>query len=162
MLLYRLATEADEHGALAPPSAPGMRNRDSYASMSGESSYSLSGDSKYPTDSLRGLVPYTYDPEADSDLPEDDEDALHRLEKGAKDTDRGRWFTLRAFTNVGALVLLILCLLALFIAFPAVSYYHDRQRNEAIDNSTNVNSTGQVPSLYVDPPASQDDLYHGD
>ena len=75
MVLYRLATE-DPNDMLLPPKT--LHQRDSVASSSGDSIFSLSSDSKYPsgvvTGVQRGFVPYAYDPDLDmkDDLDEDD------------------------------------------------------------------------------------------
>ncbi|EPQ51398.1 hypothetical protein GLOTRDRAFT_133260, partial [Gloeophyllum trabeum ATCC 11539] len=61
MLLYRLASDDDNGELLPPPRAlAGGSNRDSVISSSGDSVFSISSDSKYPSGSLthpRGLIP---------------------------------------------------------------------------------------------------------
>ncbi|THH16891.1 hypothetical protein EW146_g3823 [Bondarzewia mesenterica] len=145
MVLYRLATE-DENGALLPPRPISANARDSVLSTSGESVWSLSSDSKYPSGSLpnqRGLVPYVYDPSFDEKEPMDDEDALHEPDAFEK---ASTIFTVRGFLNVGVLLLLILALLTLFIAYPVITYVRDTARNLAIDgHNINVNSTDETP-----------------
>ena len=65
MVLYRLAT--DDNEMLMPPrSLPAAR--DSVASSSGDSIFSLSSDSKYPSGLAAGrgpFVPYAFDPDLD-------------------------------------------------------------------------------------------------
>ncbi|KDR79505.1 hypothetical protein GALMADRAFT_1243340 [Galerina marginata CBS 339.88] len=96
MVLYRLADESRGTSAssslsragsskdplLIPPRLPqGKGNRASFASSSGDSIVSLA-ESKYPAtlgtmSSVRGLVPYAYDPALDESEPFDEEDLLH-------------------------------------------------------------------------------------
>ncbi|ESK85956.1 glycoside hydrolase family 16 protein [Moniliophthora roreri MCA 2997] len=112
----------------------------------------------------RGLIPYVYDPAIESNMPDDDEDILHdpkaspekvkRLYapggllynngKGKKST--GIW-TLRGFSNIGLLVLLVAGLVTLFLAYPVISTIMDRARTATIDGNIRVNATGQVPIL---------------
>ncbi|EEB90334.1 hypothetical protein MPER_11470, partial [Moniliophthora perniciosa FA553] len=97
-------------------------------------------------------------------MPDDDEDVLHdpkaspekvkRLYapggllynngKGKKST--GIW-TLRGFSNIGLLVLLVVGLVTLFLAYPVISTIMDRARTATIDGNIRVNATGQVPIL---------------
>lgn len=154
MVLYRLATE-DEAGALLPPkfNPASAANRDSVASSSGDSVFSLSSDSKYPSGmglgyGQRGMVPYAYDPAIDDKEPPDEEDLLHDpLQREAK----GTGFALRGFLNVGVLILLIVALLALFLIYPVVTFVRTNARNLAIDGNIRINGTGQAPVLCVLP-----------
>jgi hypothetical protein len=144
MILYRLTAE-DDRGALTPPRA--LPTRDSVLSTSGDSIFSLSYDSKYPsgTSHARGtLVPYVYDPGLDLDEPEE-EDPLHDPNADATPNS----FPFRGLLNVSVLLLLILALLCLFIIYPVVSYLHDRNQSDAITGNVLVNATGQVPFLCV-------------
>ncbi|KAI0254483.1 hypothetical protein BJV78DRAFT_920751 [Lactifluus subvellereus] len=81
MVLWRLATADDQGDLLPPPALSGDHQRNSVLStMSGESMWSLSTDSKYPSapPTMRGsLVPYAWDPSLDDDGP-DEEDSLHQ------------------------------------------------------------------------------------
>ncbi|KAJ8594095.1 glycoside hydrolase family 16 protein [Rhizopogon salebrosus TDB-379] len=143
MILYRLTAE-DDRGALTPPRA--LPTRDSVLSTSGDSIFSLSYDSKYPsgTSHARGtLVPYVYDPGLDLDEPEE-EDPLHDPNADATPNS----FPFRGLLNVSVLLLLILALLCLFIIYPVVSYLHDRNQSDAITGNVLVNATGQVPFLF--------------
>ncbi|KAF4609533.1 hypothetical protein D9613_012256 [Agrocybe pediades] len=80
---------------LQPPRfGPGKRT--SYASSSGDSIASLA-DSKYPATlgtgamgSVRGLIPYAYDPAMDENEPFDEEDLLHDPNPNAYLNDRYR------------------------------------------------------------------------
>ena len=139
MILYRLAA-VDDMGALLPP-----RNtwhiRDSMASTSDQSLFSLSSDSKYPSGVFahsRGLIPYAYEPDTDN-APEDD-DHLHEPELKDKNEGVGFWSG-RGWLNLGALALLIFALLALFICYPVVSYYQMVSRNRRILNG-NIRTDG--------------------
>jgi beta-glucan synthesis-associated protein KRE6 len=151
MVLYRLAAEEDM-GALLPPKL--NNNRDSIASSSGDSIFSLSSDSKYPSGitygGTRGLVPYAYDPAIDDQDPPDEEDMLHDPDgKGAK--QNSTFLPWRGFLNVGVLLVLILGLLCLFIFYPVLTFIRNNARNLAIDGNIRINATGQAPKLYVPP-----------
>jgi beta-glucanase (GH16 family) len=148
MVLYRLATE-DEYGALLPPKS--HHQRDSVISISGDSVFSLSTDSKYPSGFMnhqRGLVPYAYDPAVDENEPPDAEDLLH---EPGNDLKTGSIFAWRGFLNVGVLLLLILGLLCLFIFYPVLSFFRDNARNLAIGGNIRINATGQTPVLFQIP-----------
>jgi beta-glucan synthesis-associated protein KRE6 len=147
MVLYRLAAEEDM-GALLPPKL--NNNRDSIASSSGDSIFSLSSDSKYPSGitygGTRGLVPYAYDPAIDDQDPPDEEDMLHDPDgKGAK--QNSTFLPWRGFLNVGVLLVLILGLLCLFIFYPVLTFIRNNARNLAIDGNIRINATGQAPKL---------------
>jgi len=141
MILYRLAA-VDDMGALHPPRNT-WHNRDSMASTSDQSLFSLSSDSKYPSGVFahsRGLIPYAYDPDTDNVAEEDD--YLHEPDLKDKNEGVGCW-TGRGWLNIGALALLILALLALFICYPVVSYYQMDSRNKRLANGNTVtNDTG--------------------
>ncbi|KAG8221387.1 hypothetical protein J3R82DRAFT_1564 [Butyriboletus roseoflavus] len=113
MILYRLAGE-DEQRALSPP-AP---NRQSVLSNSGDSIFTVSYDSKYPSGAHtpHKLVPYPFDPSLHTNTPEDD-DALHDPSDNTPfNTSSG--IALRGLANVGVLIFVILALLLLFIFYP--------------------------------------------
>jgi beta-glucan synthesis-associated protein KRE6 len=139
MILYRLATE-DDNGALIPPRSTTYRP-DSLVSTSDQSIFSLSSDSKYPAGlpKTRGLVPYAYDPETDF-APEED-DFLHEPESK---TNSSSLFTARGFLNIGALLLLILALLALFICYPVVNYTQLNYLNKQQASNSQLNTNSQT------------------
>lgn len=117
MILYRLAAE-DEQRTLSPPTP----NRHSVLSKSGESVFTVSYDSKYPSGSHtpHKLVPYPFDPSLHITTPEDD-DALHDPSDNTPlNTSSG--IALRGLANVGVLVLVIVALLCLFIFYPIWHY----------------------------------------
>ncbi|KAI8986834.1 beta-glucan synthesis-associated [Trametes punicea] len=148
MVLYRLAAE-DNNEHLAPPKA--FHNRDSVLSSSGDSIFSLSSDSKYPSGTvtgLRGFVPYAYDPEVDKDAPDDDDDILHTPEYDPK---RLSYWSKRGFLNVGVLVLLIAAILTLFLCYPLLDFFRNEKRNVAITANVRINGTGQAPVLFQMP-----------
>ncbi|KAI0674191.1 beta-glucan synthesis-associated [Trametes maxima] len=149
MILYRLATEDDKSENLAPPKA--LQNRDSVVSSSGDSVFSISSDSKYPSGMVtaqRGLVPYAYDPEIDKDAPDDDDDFLHTPEYGH---DRHSYWSSRGILNIGVLVILTAAILTLFLCYPLLDFYRNESRNVAITANVRVNSTGQAPALFQMP-----------
>ncbi|KAI0266416.1 beta-glucan synthesis-associated [Gloeopeniophorella convolvens] len=144
MILYRL-TSSDEHGALLPPPSLSPDNRASLISTSGESIWSLSSDSKYPSGpptSRGGLVPYAYDPELDDKEPMDEEDLLHEPDSVDKSSSV---IALRGVLNVGVLVLLIGALLALFIAYPVVTYVHNNAHNLFLEENGGTGNTVTTP-----------------
>ena len=131
MILYRLAA-IDDMGALLPPRNT-WHARDSIASTSDQSLFSLSSDSKYPSGisaHSRGLVPYAYDPDTDN-VPEED-DYLHEPDLKDKNADGVRFWSGRGWLNIGALAILITSLLALFICYPVVTYYQTQARNQRL------------------------------
>ncbi|GJE91332.1 glycoside hydrolase family 16 protein [Phanerochaete sordida] len=145
MVLYRLA---DGHGdLLAPPTV--LQNRDSVASSSGDSMFSLSSDSKYPSGTTRmGFVPYAYDPDMDMKEESDEVDLLHQE---SPDDDKTTFCSIRGVLNVGVLVILILALLTLFVCYPVLNFYRNNPRNLAIDGNIAINATGQAPVLFQMP-----------
>lgn len=91
-------------------------SRDSVASSSGDSVFSLLSDSDYPsgiTYGQRRMVSYAYDPPVDDKEPPDEEDLLHDPERNG-----GSVVLLRGggFLNVGVLMLLLFGLLCLFLS----------------------------------------------
>lgn len=142
MILYRLAA-VDDMGTLHPPRNT-WHHRNSIASTSDQSIFSLSSDSKYPSGVFahsRGLVPYAYDPDTDN-VPEED-DHLHEPDLKDKNEGVGFWSS-RGWLNIGALVLLIVALLSLFICYPVVSYYQQNARNQQLVNeNANLNDAAE-------------------
>ncbi|KAF8120338.1 hypothetical protein EV363DRAFT_126521 [Boletus edulis] len=116
MILYRLAGE-DEQRVLSPPSM----NRQSVLSNSGNSIFTVSYDSKYPSGVYTPpkLVPYPFDPTSFINTPEDD-DALHDPSDNTPLETSG--IPIRGFVNVGVLVFVISALLCLFIFYPVWHY----------------------------------------
>ncbi|KAN0082345.1 hypothetical protein V8E55_008140 [Tylopilus felleus] len=116
MILYRLAGE-EEQRVLTPPGV----NRQSVLSNSGDSVFTVSYDSKYPSGAHtpHKLVPYPFDPSLHINTPEDD-DALHDPSDNSVDPSSG--IPIRGLVNVGVLVLVILALLCLFIFYPIWHY----------------------------------------
>jgi hypothetical protein len=149
MILYRRVDSADD--ALLPPSLP-HANRNSMASISGDSFVSLSSDSKYPTGMTtpeRGLIAYAYDPSMEDDGPLD-EDLLH--DPSEKDAVlHGRSRSWRGFKNLAALVLLIAGLLCLFVVYPVIVFSRGDRRSSLIVGNTRINSTGQAGAVSFDP-----------
>jgi hypothetical protein len=137
-------------------------------STSGDSIISLSIDSKYPNleGQRSGLIAYVFDPDVDESLDDDDEvDWLHDpeeiiAEKLAKIRNQPHpqrpayikppkesSLSWRGFLNITMLILLLVTILALFIAYPTVATISDGGRNKLIAFNTRINSTGQA----VDP-----------
>ena len=112
MILYRLAGEEEQRTL----SLPGI-NRQSVLSNSGDSVFTVSYDSKYPSGAHtpHKLIPFPFDPSLHVDTPEAD-DALHDPSIDSPDTSSG--IPIRGLVNVGVLVLVILGLLCLFIFYP--------------------------------------------
>jgi hypothetical protein len=140
MILYRF-TGVDDHGVLLPPPSLSPDQRNSCISTSGESIWSLSSDSKFPS-GRGGLFPYVYDPslEDQADQAMDEEDLLH----DPKSIDKpSSLFAARGILNIGVLVLLIIFLLALFIAYPVITYVRGNANNLFLDE--NGGNTVTVP-----------------
>lgn len=91
-----------------------------------------------------GFVPYAYDPDLDSKDEVDDEDPADKGGYGGEDEGSGSVFSVRGLLNLGVLLLLVCALLALFVAYPVVTFFRTNARNLLIDGNTRVNSTGQV------------------
>ena len=141
MILYRLAA-VDDMSALHPPRGT-WHNRNSMASTSDQSVFSLSSDSKYPSGLFshsRGLVPYAYDPDTDN-LPEED-DYLHEPDIKDKNEGVGVWSS-RGWLNIGALALLVVSLLSLFICYPVVSYYQENSRSQLTSENARINNPSE-------------------
>lgn len=122
-------------------------------SSSGDSVVSFQSDTKYPSEisTIRGLVPYAYDPASDEMEPPDAEDYLHDPKsKGGFKGDKGE-FPWRGILNVAVLLLLVLGLLILFIFYPVLTFYRNAARNSAIDGNIRINATGQSPVLFQMP-----------
>lgn len=144
MVLYRLISD-DQSDFLLPPK---VLQRDSVASSSGDSIFSLSSDSKYPsglTGARSGFIPYAYDPDTDMKDEGEEDDALHR--NGPGDDGPGFTCSFRGILNLGVLVLLIGALLALFVLYPMLTFFRNNPRNLAIDGNIRINATGQAPVL---------------
>lgn len=155
MILYRLASDEESAlgagaglgvaGAELQPPRLSMLNRNSVVSTSGDSIWSLSSDSKYPNATLggtttvrsRGLIPYAYDPLDTKEVADEDGelDPMHEYAVGEKDSYKRRWITARGVLNVGVLLLLVMALLALFIAYPVITFVRDNARNLLIAES---------------------------
>jgi hypothetical protein len=149
MVLYRLADDpSTQRGSLVPPRFSSRRN--SMVSSSGDSMVSFQSDSKYPNEisTIRGLVPYAYDPTLDEMGPLDAEDYLHDPKsKGGFKGDKGE-FPWRGILNVAVLLLLVLGLLILFIFYPVLTFYRNAARNNAIDGNIRINATGASSLLH--------------
>jgi hypothetical protein len=96
----------------------------------------------------RGLIAYPYDPSADDQGPAD-EDLLHDPE--GKTVKSRRLVSWRGLKTMSMLLLLFASLLALFIAYPVISFYRDDQRSLRIVGNARINSTGQADSVSFDP-----------
>lgn len=141
MVLYRRIDSPDH--ILLPPSLP-HANRSSIISISADSFVSLSSDSKYPSGMLateRRMVAYAFDPMLDDDPNE--VDPLHDPDKKLAKIS-GRPTSWRGLKNITTLVLLVVGLLALFVAYPVYAFYHDTGRAALIVGNTRINTTGQA------------------
>ncbi|KAJ3552544.1 hypothetical protein NM688_g4097 [Phlebia brevispora] len=146
MVLYRLAVDDDD--LLLPPKT--LQPRDSVASSSGDSIFSLSSDSKYPSGmaaARSGFVPYAYDPDLDTKEDGDDDDSFN----SGEDDHPICSCSIRGFLNIGVLVILIAALLTLFVCYPVLTFYRNNARNLAIDGNIRVNATGQATELFQMP-----------
>jgi hypothetical protein len=149
MILYRLAT-VDDHGVLLPPNTLSPDQRESFFSTSGESIWSLSSDSKYPSGpptTRGGLVPYVYDPSLE-DQTTDEEDLLHEPDSIDKPSSP---FASRGILNIGVLVILIVTLLALFIAYPVITYVHGNNSQNLFLDETGGNTVTDTSAAFAIP-----------
>lgn len=142
----------DDQGALAPPPSlsPGLRETIvSTPTPSRDSMWTLSSDSKFPSSAMRGgLIPYAWDPSADDEDDADENDSLHAIESVDKPIS---FLNPRSISNLGVLILLIGCLLALFIALPVVTYVHNATHSIFADE-TSVNTINDPEgALHVTP-----------
>jgi len=87
------------------------------------------------------MVPYAYDP--DTEFGAEEDDFLHEPDSKDKGNSTTLWSG-RGWLNIGALVLLVLALLTLFICYPVLSYFQLNHWNQLQAANTNVNSTGQT------------------
>nr|ODN86871.1 glucosidase [Cryptococcus depauperatus CBS 7841] len=80
--------------------------------------------------------------------PEDD-DYMHNPDpKNDKKYDRGTIFTIRGITNIGCLILLVLCLVTLFGGYPVITHFTTTTlKTNGAYNLGGINSTGQVPLI---------------
>ncbi|KAL0958713.1 hypothetical protein HGRIS_014043 [Hohenbuehelia grisea] len=143
MILYRLVDPLDD-SPLTPPSYPGM-NRASIIST--DSALSLSSDSKYPsgmmTPTERGVVAYSYDPEADDD-DDDSPDALHDPKLKLRRPRGRREIPWRGLGNITMLLVLIGALMVVFVLLPAIDVFKGNEKNARITGNPRINSTGQA------------------
>lgn len=156
MVLYRLADDSQDGFAdnsqeaiLPPRPRHGPRNSVWSTASGASTAWSISDDSKYPGGVLgglpRGIVAYAYDPDDDlSSGPPDEDDALHDVSLRDK---RGRAFGWRGVGNIGVLAVIIAALMALFVAYPILTYYRTRTRNNLIAKNIDANATGQTPVM---------------
>ena len=158
MMLYRLTDEGKENDGLLPPTTSRFVGSETSNHTSTMSSYGSSlADSKYPGSaipSVRGLIPYAYDPSGDENEPMD-EDLLHSprayaaYKAGglAKSKDgstippgkrHSHSFPWRGIANVSVLVSLMLGLLCQFIFYPVMTFYRDVKRNNVIQGNVRL------------------------
>lgn len=57
-------------------------------------------------------------------------------------------FTFRGLLNIGCLLIILICFLALFAGFPIVTYYTEEiQSTNGAYNLGGINATGQIPLI---------------
>ena len=143
MILWHIHPPDDQGVLLPPPSLTNDPRTSVLTTASGESIWTLSSDSKYPsgppTTMRGGLVPYAWDPSVDDyqDGPDDD-DNLHGPDKPSP------LLNTRSVSNLGVLVLLITTLLALFIALPVITYVRDNANSVFFETGSNTVNDPQV------------------
>lgn len=164
---YSLRHLVASEDASSPLPLPESNNRVSIYSTSGDSIVSLNSDSKYPNiESQRSaLIAYVYDPDADDDSLDDENDEvdwLHDPEsiiaqklsklRSLPPPQRPPYskpptessLSWRGFLNITMLILLIITVLALFIAYPTVATINDGGRNKLIAFNARINASGQA------------------
>jgi hypothetical protein len=146
MVLWHLAA-SDDQGALAPPPSLPNQRGSVLSTASRDSMWTLSSDSKFPSSSMRGgLVPYAWDPSADDQDDADEEDSLHAVDTADKPVSL---FNPRSVSNIGVLILLVLCLLGLFIALPVVTYVQNSSHSLFIEETSGNNINAPQGALHV-------------
>lgn len=93
-----------------------------------------------------GLVPYAWDPSADDQDDVDEEDSLHAVDTVDKPVSL---FNPRSISNIGVLILLIVCLLGLFIVLPVVTYVVNSSHSVFIDETSGNNIDTPQGALHV-------------
>ncbi|TFK35995.1 hypothetical protein BDQ12DRAFT_262827 [Crucibulum laeve] len=154
MILYRLEDVSSlGSGGLLPPTAPHLANRASVYSTSGDSFVSISSDSKYPLGlaaAEHGVIAYAWDP-LDDDDDDDAPDSLYSSHPDSKSPIKERKdFSYRGLTNISGLVILFGAIIALFVVYPVVSFYHNDGVETKITMNSRINATGQAESSSFD------------
>ena len=151
MVLWGLATGADNQGVLLPPPTISADQRGSFLSTgSRDSMWTLSSDSKFPSAAMRGgLVPYAWDPSADNQDDADEDDPLHAQDSIDKPVS---FLNPRSISNLGVLGLLVACLLGLFIALPVVTYVQNSGHDLFLSETSGVN-TFEIPQSTIHTPS---------
>jgi beta-glucan synthesis-associated protein KRE6 len=149
MVLWHLAA-LDDQGALPPPPSlsPNNQRGSVVSTASRDSMWTLSSDSKFPSSTMRGgLVPYAWDPSADDqDDDADEEDSLHAPESVDKSTPL---LNPRSISNIGVLILLVGFLLGLFIVLPVVTYVQNSSHSIFNDETSVSNFNTPQGALHV-------------
>ncbi|KIY73316.1 hypothetical protein CYLTODRAFT_485484 [Cylindrobasidium torrendii FP15055 ss-10] len=129
MILYHLPAD----GPLEPP--PNMRRLTMVSTSSRDSTISYSSDSKYPAHE-HNIQAYLYDPEMDAgNFDKEDQEVLQA------ERQRIGW---RGAFNIGMLCIIILGLIALFVAYPLVAFSNTNDVNARIVHNKYINETGQA------------------
>ncbi|CCM06292.1 uncharacterized protein FIBRA_08543 [Fibroporia radiculosa] len=150
MILYKFAPD-DTADSPEPPALDTLPHTPTLPPA--DSLFTLSYDSKYPSGSsvsgTRRFIPYAFDPGDASKQEAEDDDYLYQPEYG---DHPGGCMSLswRGMFNLGALLLLIGALLALFVCYPVISFVRGYGLGYAAVNNANVNSTGQAVARAAD------------
>jgi beta-glucan synthesis-associated protein KRE6 len=156
MVLYRLAGVGDDPqmSSLSPPvtlnNGANSRRASRFSTLS-SSSYSIFGDSKYPVPAAEDgtLTPppqgvflaYEYDPSWDQDLPDDEEDELHKPDEPGK-AARGALWSTRGAVNICVMVTILVALVFLFALYPIISHYDSKARTGLFTGTDHSNNPG--------------------
>nr|KIR47083.1 glucosidase [Cryptococcus bacillisporus CA1280] len=79
----------------------------------------------------------------------EDDDWMHNPDpKNDRKYDRGTIFAFRGLLNVGCLLMILICFLALFAGYPIITYYTEEiQSTNGAYNLGGINATGQIPLI---------------
>ncbi|PIL33637.1 hypothetical protein GSI_04260 [Ganoderma sinense ZZ0214-1] len=126
---------------LVPPQPPNAR----FARASSPSPSSLVSDMSLPPISEKYSLPM----DLSAFNGAEDDDSLHNPDL-TKDREKNssHVFSMRGLTNLGCLILLLVCLFALFAGFPITSYLlRHKQSYSGGFNLGGINASGQLPDI---------------
>ncbi|KAK0467011.1 glycoside hydrolase family 16 protein [Desarmillaria tabescens] len=128
----------------------GSFRNDRRVSEFGETPYTLTNSTMMSLSEKFSLAadPMTWGANLSLNYREPD-DALHNptVRDGKVVDDDVLSFSKRGVANVGCLMILCTCLLALFVAYPILTYVQDQTSSLSSSSNLGVNASGQVPEM---------------
>jgi hypothetical protein len=138
--------------SLSPPVTTNSRRASRFSTLSsGNSTYSIFGDSKYPvpareegslTPPSGAFLPYEYDPSWDQDAPDDAEDVLHRPDEPGQKPVRMGGFNVRGVCNIFVMVTILTIIIGIFVLYPVVSHYNPKSQAALFSNNSGNSTSG--------------------